>query len=157
MARPAIGIADAGYRTFAFPFRPPRQRIRRSFDGAAAKCEEYGSSAAVRAWAWHWRRGRWPNAMTSSSWVACRRLDTAREQLRYERVRTAVADIGHEGKVAALFEPCGPLDHIVSTAADIDNAYQLLPSLQVEAALRVVDSTFIDPLWLAQQGAPAQQ
>jgi NAD(P)-dependent dehydrogenase (short-subunit alcohol dehydrogenase family) len=85
------------------------------------------------------------------------RLDTAREQLRHERVRTVVADIGHADQVAALFEPCGPLDHIVSTAADIDNAYQPLPSPQVEAALRVVDSTFIDPLWLAQHDAPAQQ
>jgi NAD(P)-dependent dehydrogenase (short-subunit alcohol dehydrogenase family) len=55
------------------------------------------------------------------------RPDAAKEQLRHERMRTAVADIGHEDQVAALFEQSGPLDHIVSTAADIENAYQLLP------------------------------
>lgn len=82
------------------------------------------------------------------------RLDAAKERLGHERVRTVAADIGHEEQVAALFERCGPLDHIVSTAADIENAYQLLPSLQMEAARRVIDSKFIGPLLLAKYGAP---
>ena len=82
------------------------------------------------------------------------RLASAKEQLGHEGVRTLVADIGREDQVAALFEQCGLLDHIVSTAADIEHAYQLLPSLQMEAAHRVIDSKFIGPLLLAKYGAP---
>jgi NAD(P)-dependent dehydrogenase (short-subunit alcohol dehydrogenase family) len=48
----------------------------------------------------------------------------------------------------------GPLDHIVTTAADIEGSYKLLPSLEIAAARRVVDSKFIGPLLLAKYGAP---
>jgi NAD(P)-dependent dehydrogenase (short-subunit alcohol dehydrogenase family) len=83
------------------------------------------------------------------------RLASAREQLcNPERLRTAVADIGQETQVAKLFEQCGPLDHIVTTAADIEDAYQLLPSLQPHAVHRVIHSKFIGPLLLAKYGAP---
>lgn len=64
-------------------------------------------------------------------------------------------DIVQEDQVAGLFERIGPLDHIVSTAADIEGAYELLPSLELRAAQRVVASKFYGPLLLAKYGAPA--
>ncbi|WP_454848109.1 SDR family oxidoreductase [Rhizobium binxianense] len=69
-------------------------------------------------------------------------------------LRVMVADITREDQVAELFGKVGPLDHIVSTAADIEGAYELLPSIDLKAAQRVVDSKFFGPLLLAKYGAP---
>ncbi|WP_027059906.1 SDR family oxidoreductase [Mesorhizobium loti] len=66
----------------------------------------------------------------------------------------AAVDIGREDQVAALFAGIGSLDHIVSTAADIEGAYRLLPELDLKAAQRVVDSKLFGPLLLAKHGAP---
>ena len=84
------------------------------------------------------------------------RLEEARASLSPagDRLTTVVADITREEHVARLFGRIGPLDHIVTTAADIEGAYQLLPSLDIAAAQRVVDSKFIGPLLLAKHGAP---
>ncbi len=64
------------------------------------------------------------------------------------------ADIAREDQVAGLFERIGQLDHIVSTAADIEGAYELLPAVDLKAAQRVVESKFYGPLLLAKHGAP---
>lgn len=69
-------------------------------------------------------------------------------------LETVAADITQEAQVAELFERTGRLDHIVSTAADIAGAYELLPSLDLKAAQRVVASKFFGPLLLAKHGAP---
>lgn len=69
-------------------------------------------------------------------------------------LRTISADITQERQVADLFETIGHLDHIVSTAADIESAYQLLPALDMQAAERVVASKFYGPLLLAKYGTP---
>ncbi|MDX8465933.1 SDR family oxidoreductase [Mesorhizobium sp. VK23B] len=83
------------------------------------------------------------------------KLSAAREQLgRPAALETAAVDIGREDEVAALFKRIGPLDHIVSTAADIAGAYRLLPETELEAAQRVVESKFYGPLLLAKHGAP---
>lgn len=83
------------------------------------------------------------------------RLAVARGSLpTTKRLRTIAADITQEEQVAGLFDGSGPLDHIVTTAADIEGAYQLLPALQVAAARKVVDSKFVGPLLLAKYGAP---
>ncbi|AVC50185.1 short chain dehydrogenase family protein [Rhizobium leguminosarum bv. viciae] len=66
---------------------------------------------------------------------------------------TIAVDISREEEVAALFRNGGPVDHIVSTAADIGGAYQLLPSIELAAAQRVVESKFYGPLMLAKYGA----
>ncbi|UWU16585.1 SDR family oxidoreductase [Rhizobium sullae] len=71
-----------------------------------------------------------------------------------EALRTAAIDIAHEDQVADLFRRIGRLDHIVSTAADIEGAYQLLPSLDLKAAQRVVESKIYGPLLLAKHGGP---
>ncbi|MDQ0472503.1 SDR family oxidoreductase [Labrys wisconsinensis] len=83
------------------------------------------------------------------------RLEQARRDLQDPAtLETAVLDITREDEVAALFARIGRLDHIVSTAADIAGAYELLPSLDLAAARRVVESKLYGPLLLAKHGAP---
>lgn len=84
------------------------------------------------------------------------RLAEAQESLSGSgRLRAIAADVTQEDQVARLFERTGPLDHIVTTAADIEGAYQLLPALEIAAARRVVDSKLVGPLLLAKYGTPA--
>jgi NAD(P)-dependent dehydrogenase (short-subunit alcohol dehydrogenase family) len=73
---------------------------------------------------------------------------------RPSQLKAVVADIAREDQVANLFDEAGPIDHVVSTAADIAGAYELLPSLDLEAAQRVVESKLYGPLLLAKYGAP---
>lgn len=83
------------------------------------------------------------------------RLRQAREALGNPAgLHIAAVDITREDQVAALFAGIGGLDHIVSTAADIQGAYRLLPELDLKAAQRVVDSKLFGPLLLAKYGAP---
>ncbi|MBZ9746632.1 SDR family oxidoreductase [Mesorhizobium sp. CO1-1-7] len=83
------------------------------------------------------------------------RLRQAREALGNPAgLGMATVDITREDQVGALFAGIGGLDHIVSTAADIEGAYRLLPELDLEAAQRVVDSKLFGPLLLAKHGAP---
>ncbi|TPN82004.1 SDR family oxidoreductase [Mesorhizobium sp. CU2] len=83
------------------------------------------------------------------------KLNAAREELgNPAALEMAVVDISREDQVAALFARIGPLDHIVSTAADIEGAYRLLPEIELAAAQRVVNSKFFGPLLLAKHGAP---
>lgn len=83
------------------------------------------------------------------------RLRQAREALGNPAgLDVAIVDITREDQVAALFQRLGGLDHIVSTAADIEGAYQLLPALELKAAQRVVESKLYGPLLLAKHGAP---
>ncbi|WP_292202484.1 SDR family NAD(P)-dependent oxidoreductase, partial [Mesorhizobium sp.] len=56
------------------------------------------------------------------------RLNAARDELdRPAALATAMVDISREAEVAALFARIGRLEHIVSTAADIEGGYWLLP------------------------------
>ncbi|MER9328718.1 SDR family oxidoreductase [Mesorhizobium sp. M0488] len=83
------------------------------------------------------------------------RLRQAREVLGNPAgLELATLDIAREDEVAAFFARIGGLDHIVSTAADIEGAYRLLPELDLKAAQRVVESKFYGPLLLAKHGAP---
>ncbi|MBX5161183.1 MULTISPECIES: SDR family oxidoreductase [unclassified Rhizobium] len=79
--------------------------------------------------------------------AACRQLGD------HPKLGACAVDISREEEVAALFRDSGPVDHIVSTAADIEGAYQLLPSIELAAAQRVVESKFYGPLLLAKYGA----
>ncbi|RUM26803.1 SDR family oxidoreductase [Rhizobium vallis] len=82
------------------------------------------------------------------------RLAAARRHLAdHPKLETRAINISREEEVAALFRNSGPIDHIVSTAADIEGAYQLLPSLELAAAQRVVESKIYGPLLLAKHGA----
>ncbi|KQU83292.1 short-chain dehydrogenase [Mesorhizobium sp. Root695] len=69
-------------------------------------------------------------------------------------LEVAAVDVTREDEVAALFARIGGLDHIVSTAADIEGAYRLLPELDLKAAQKVVESKLYGPLLLAKHGAP---
>ncbi|MER9655048.1 SDR family oxidoreductase [Mesorhizobium sp. M0152] len=83
------------------------------------------------------------------------RLRQAREALGNPAgLELATIDIAREDEVAAFFARIGGLDHIVSTAADIEGAYRLLPELDLKAAQRVVESKLYGPLLLAKHGAP---
>jgi NAD(P)-dependent dehydrogenase (short-subunit alcohol dehydrogenase family) len=84
------------------------------------------------------------------------RLERARGELPApDRLHAAVLDITQERQVAEFFANNAPFDHLASTAADIQGAYQLLPDLQIDAARKVIDSKLIGPLLLAKYGAPA--
>lgn len=83
------------------------------------------------------------------------RLKRAREALgEPAALETVMVDVTQEAQVADLFQHVGRLDHIVSTAADIEGAYEPLPSLELRSAQRVVESKFYGPLLLAKYGAP---
>ncbi|MFD2054663.1 SDR family oxidoreductase [Mesorhizobium calcicola] len=83
------------------------------------------------------------------------RLQQAREELgNPAALEVAAVDIAREDHVVELFARIGGLDHVVSTAADIEGAYQLLPELDLKAAQRVVESKLYGPLLLAKHGAP---
>lgn len=55
--------------------------------------------------------------------------------------------------MSATFKELGQLDHIVSTAADIDGVYELLPALDLTAAQRAVETKIYGPLLLAKHGS----
>ncbi len=84
------------------------------------------------------------------------KLAAARQVLCHAaQLATIAADITQEEQVARLFAQCGPLDHIVSTAADISGAYQLLPAMDVAVVRKAMDSKLLGPLLLAKHGAPS--
>ncbi|PVZ82621.1 short chain dehydrogenase [Serratia sp. S1B] len=83
------------------------------------------------------------------------KLNLARQSLfDNPRLKTVVADITAESQVESLFEQVGELNHIVCTAADIQGAYELLPSLDLKAVQRAIESKVLGPLLLAKYGAP---
>lgn len=73
---------------------------------------------------------------------------------RPTRLTTFVADVTVENDVKALFAGCGRLDHIVCTAADVTDAYELLPALDLAAVRRAIDSKIIGPILIAKHGTP---
>lgn len=82
------------------------------------------------------------------------RLANAAEAIgRPTHLSTVCLDATRESEVAALFDTIGPLDHIVSTAADIRGSYELLPALEMAAARRAFDSKLFAPIHIAKHGA----
>lgn len=82
------------------------------------------------------------------------KLAAAHETLsRAPYLTTIAADITQEEQVHAMFAQCGPLDHIVCTAADIGGAYQLLPDIDVAVMRKAMESKLLGPLLLAKHGA----
>jgi NAD(P)-dependent dehydrogenase (short-subunit alcohol dehydrogenase family) len=82
------------------------------------------------------------------------RLAQAAEAIgRPINLSTVCLDATRESEVAALFDTIGPLDHIVSTAADIRGSYELLPVLEMEVARRAFDSKVFAPMHIAKHGA----
>jgi NAD(P)-dependent dehydrogenase (short-subunit alcohol dehydrogenase family) len=82
------------------------------------------------------------------------RLEAAREELRAAgKPHLYAADVTDEDSVRHLFATCGPLDHIVCTAADIRGAYELLPDLTLEGLDRALRSKVVAPILIAKHGA----
>ncbi|MEV0801307.1 SDR family oxidoreductase [Kribbella sp. NPDC050281] len=79
------------------------------------------------------------------------KLDAVRRELG---VRTVAMDIGVEQDVERLFKTTGTVSHIVTTAADISGAYQLISEYDVNSARSAVDSKLLGPLLLAKHGTP---
>lgn len=83
------------------------------------------------------------------------RLDQARRDLGESPfLSIRAADITSEREMTELFESSDAFDHIVCTAADVTGAYELLPSLDLEATRRAIESKVIGPILLAKYGAP---
>lgn len=111
-----------------------------------------GSSGMGLAAAW---RCLAAGAFVTVAGRSAERLAAARVTLQAPSALQVIeVDIGQEAQVVSLFDRIGSLDHIVSTAADIRGAYQLLPELELADAQRVVQSKFFGPLLLAKHGAP---
>ncbi|HZX04704.1 SDR family oxidoreductase [Kribbella sp.] len=69
-------------------------------------------------------------------------------------VHTVEVDLGSEPDIERLFATTGPINHIVSTAADVAGAYQPILSYDVTAARGAIESKLLGPLLLAKHGAP---
>lgn len=83
------------------------------------------------------------------------RLDCARNQLGNQAaLSTRETDITDERAVSALFDGVGPLDHIVSTAANMEGAYGALGDLEEAALHRAFASKVYGPWLLAKHGCP---
>jgi NAD(P)-dependent dehydrogenase (short-subunit alcohol dehydrogenase family) len=67
---------------------------------------------------------------------------------------SCVADLARESDVARLFASVDGLDHIVTTAADLDEVYRPVADFNPLVAQRAIDSKLLGPLLLAKHGAP---
>jgi NAD(P)-dependent dehydrogenase (short-subunit alcohol dehydrogenase family) len=64
------------------------------------------------------------------------------------------ADLAREASVARLFAEVDDVDHIVTTAADLDGIYRPVTDFDPVVARRAIDSKLLGPLLLAKHGAP---
>jgi NAD(P)-dependent dehydrogenase (short-subunit alcohol dehydrogenase family) len=69
-------------------------------------------------------------------------------------LKAVTADVGREPDAARLFAHIDALDHIVTTAADLDGVYGPVGELDPPVARRAIDSKLLGPLMLAKYGAP---
>lgn len=69
-------------------------------------------------------------------------------------LKTFPADLSQERDVSALFAAVEAVDHIVTTAADLDGVYGPVTSFDPAVARRAIDSKLIGSLSLARYGAP---
>src|SRR5439155_16147241 len=69
-------------------------------------------------------------------------------------LRTIAADASVESEVDRVIDTAGPLDHVVSTAADPRGAYAPITEFDTEAARRFIDTKLIGSCLLAKYAAP---
>lgn len=65
-------------------------------------------------------------------------------------VRSIVADITSETDIERLFSEVGPIDHVVTTAVDVEGVYQPIASFDLELARKTLDAKLIGPALLAK-------
>ncbi|MGZ0150544.1 SDR family oxidoreductase [Kribbella sp. WER1] len=68
-------------------------------------------------------------------------------------VHTVTIDLGSEPDIERLFATTGPIDHLVTTAADVAGAYQPIRTYDLPAARGAIASKLTGPLLLAKHGA----
>ena len=84
------------------------------------------------------------------------KLNAARELLaQHQHLSTAVLDITDEASVMQFFKSVDSLDHIISTAANMEGAYGFLPDLPQSAFQRAFASKVLGPWLLAKYGKDA--
>ncbi|MFI6998401.1 SDR family oxidoreductase [Nocardia sp. NPDC050175] len=66
------------------------------------------------------------------------------------KVRSIVVDITDEADVERLFTEVGPVDHVVTTAVDVEGVYQPIASFDVGLARKTLDAKLIGPALLAK-------
>jgi NAD(P)-dependent dehydrogenase (short-subunit alcohol dehydrogenase family) len=71
-----------------------------------------------------------------------------------DRLHAVPADITREDNIVRLFAATGPIDHVVTTAADLDGANTPIGETDPAAVRRVVESKLIGPFLLAKHAAP---
>ncbi|MFQ6331173.1 SDR family oxidoreductase [Nocardia sp. CWNU-33] len=65
-------------------------------------------------------------------------------------VRSVVTDITRESDLERLFTEAGPVDHVVTTAADANGAYQPIGSFDAEIGRNFVEAKVIGPTLVAK-------
>ncbi|MFD6159395.1 SDR family oxidoreductase [Nocardia sp. NPDC060256] len=66
------------------------------------------------------------------------------------KVRSIVVDITDEADIERLFTEVGPVDHVVTTAVDVEGVYQPIASFDVGLARKTLDAKLIGPALLAK-------
>ncbi|MFI0452188.1 SDR family oxidoreductase [Actinomadura sp. 6N118] len=80
------------------------------------------------------------------------RLAAVRQRLSVHTVpiHTVPVDITREEDIERLFLATGPVDHVVTTAVDVNDAYRHVQDLDLQAARRVIDAKLLGALLLAK-------
>lgn len=78
------------------------------------------------------------------------RLAAAARELGDGKVNAVAADIGNEAQVRQLFESLGAVDHVVSTAADLDGAYGPIATFDFETGRGFLETKLIGSMLLAK-------
>lgn len=66
------------------------------------------------------------------------------------KVRSVVVDITRERDIEQLFTDLGPVDHVVTTAADANGAYQPVAALDAAVGRNLFDAKLIGPALVAK-------
>ncbi|MFF1815833.1 SDR family oxidoreductase [Kribbella sp. NPDC058245] len=69
-------------------------------------------------------------------------------------VHTVAMDLAVEEDIARLFTSTGPVQHVVTTAADVGGAYQPIREYDVKLSWPAIGSKLLGPLLLAKHAAP---
>lgn len=81
------------------------------------------------------------------------KLENAKANLPHkDKLNTISADITVEEDVIQLFETVGDFNYLVTTAADVTNAYSPVSELDIDSAKNVVNSKLIAAILLAKHG-----
>jgi NAD(P)-dependent dehydrogenase (short-subunit alcohol dehydrogenase family) len=87
--------------------------------------------------------------------AAAERELTRQEGSTADRLRAVTADITREEDIERLFKTIGPVDHVVTTAADVTGAYQPIVSFNVRIGQDLIDAKLVGAMLLAKHAVIA--